>query len=184
MRWAIFSGPVPYNLLLTLSPQVLAGAGVYGGREVPSNHQFHAIDDPPAATMPRHKKYDWADKKDICYRLWVEEEKSLPQVQEYFSQALGVADRGYLLTTGTVTLSGPAADLLAGRRARFDVVVCEGAGSPAAASPATSGPRANPPVIATTARRGPCDSTLVSFTQAAPAPNPTPLATPATTRPR
>ena len=92
MRWAIFSGPVPYNLLLTLSPQVLAGAGVYGGREVPSNHQFHAIDDPPAATMPRHKKYDWADKKDICYRLWVEEEKSLPQVQEYFSQALGVAE--------------------------------------------------------------------------------------------
>lgn len=67
-------------------------AGVYGGREVPSNHPFHAIDDPPAATMPRHKKYDWADKKDICYRLWVEEEKSLPQVQEYFSQALGVAE--------------------------------------------------------------------------------------------
>lgn len=42
--------------------------------------------------MPRNKKYDWADKKDICYRLWVEEEKSLPQVQEYFSQALGVTD--------------------------------------------------------------------------------------------
>jgi hypothetical protein len=67
-------------------------AGLYGGREVPSNHIFHAIDDPPAATMPRHKKYDWADKKDLCYRLWVEEEKSLPQVQEYFSQALGVAE--------------------------------------------------------------------------------------------
>ena len=42
--------------------------------------------------MPRHKKYDWADKKDLCYRLWVEEEKSLPQVQEYFAQALGVAE--------------------------------------------------------------------------------------------
>jgi len=42
--------------------------------------------------MPRNKKYDWADKKDICYRLWVEEEKSLPQVQEYFSKALGVTD--------------------------------------------------------------------------------------------
>ena len=42
--------------------------------------------------MPRHKKYDWADKKDLCYRLWVDEEKSLPQVQEYFAQALGVAE--------------------------------------------------------------------------------------------
>jgi hypothetical protein len=62
---------------------------VYGGRQVPSNHPF---DDPPAATMPRHKKYDWADKKDLCYRLWVDEEKSLPQVQEYFAQALGVAE--------------------------------------------------------------------------------------------
>jgi hypothetical protein len=42
--------------------------------------------------MPRHKKYDWADKKDLCYRLWVDQEKSLPQVQEYFAQALGVAE--------------------------------------------------------------------------------------------
>jgi hypothetical protein len=40
--------------------------------------------------MPR-KKYDWSDKRDICHRLYVEEEKSLPQVKEYFSQALGVA---------------------------------------------------------------------------------------------
>lgn len=41
--------------------------------------------------MPRHKKYDWSDKKDICYQLWVEEERTLPEIMEYFSQALGVA---------------------------------------------------------------------------------------------
>jgi hypothetical protein len=41
--------------------------------------------------MPRNKKYDWSDKRDICHKLYVEEEKSLPEVKEYFSQALGVA---------------------------------------------------------------------------------------------
>lgn len=51
-----------------------------------------SINDPPVATMPRHKKYDWSDKRDLCYRLYAEEEKSLPQIQEYFAQALGVAE--------------------------------------------------------------------------------------------
>lgn len=41
--------------------------------------------------MPAHKKYDWSDKRDICHRLWVEEERTLPEIMEYFSQALGVA---------------------------------------------------------------------------------------------
>lgn len=51
-----------------------------------------SINDPPVATMPRSKKYDWSDKRDLCYRLYAEEEKSLPQIQEYFAQALGVAE--------------------------------------------------------------------------------------------
>lgn len=42
--------------------------------------------------MPRNKKYDWSDKRDLCHRLYAEEEKSLPQIQEYFAQALGVAE--------------------------------------------------------------------------------------------
>ena len=41
--------------------------------------------------MPPHKKYDWSDKRDICYRLWVEESRTLPEIMDYFSQALGVA---------------------------------------------------------------------------------------------
>lgn len=41
--------------------------------------------------MPKHKKYDWSDKRDICYRLWVEEERTMPELMEYFAQALGVA---------------------------------------------------------------------------------------------
>ena len=41
--------------------------------------------------MPPHKKYDWSDKRDICYRLWVEEERTMPELMEYFAQALGVA---------------------------------------------------------------------------------------------
>jgi len=41
--------------------------------------------------MPPHKKYDWSDKRDLCYRLYVEEERTLPELKEYFSQALGVA---------------------------------------------------------------------------------------------
>jgi hypothetical protein len=41
--------------------------------------------------MPAHKRYDWSDKRDLCYRLWVEEERTLPEIMGYFSQALGVA---------------------------------------------------------------------------------------------
>jgi len=54
-------------------------------------HQQHHAYTTDGDIMPPHKKYDWSDKKDICYRLWVEEERSLPEVMEYFSQALGVA---------------------------------------------------------------------------------------------
>jgi hypothetical protein len=43
------------------------------------------------SNMPPHKKYDWSDKRDLCYRLYVEEERTLPELKEYFSQALGVA---------------------------------------------------------------------------------------------
>jgi hypothetical protein len=85
-EWAIFNSQ---SLTISCSPSW----SVRWARS-PIKPPIHAIaiDDPPAATMPRQKKYDWSDKKDVCYRLWVEEEKSLPQVQEYFAQALGVAE--------------------------------------------------------------------------------------------
>jgi hypothetical protein len=54
-------------------------------------HQHHHAYTTTGANMPPHKKYDWSDKREICYRLWVEEERSLPEIMEYFSQALGVA---------------------------------------------------------------------------------------------
>lgn len=41
--------------------------------------------------MPRPKKYDWSDKKDICHRLYVEEKRPTREVVKYFSEALGVA---------------------------------------------------------------------------------------------
>lgn len=41
--------------------------------------------------MPRNKKYDWSDKRDLCHRLYIEEERSLPEIKDYFLQALGVA---------------------------------------------------------------------------------------------
>jgi hypothetical protein len=65
--------------------------------------------------MARNKKYDWSDKRDICYKLYIEEEKTLPELKEYFIQALGVAKESipsYVLTTTivrrTVTYQNPS----------------------------------------------------------------------------
>ncbi len=37
------------------------------------------------------KKYDWTDKRDICYNVYVEQGKSLRELKEYLCDALGVA---------------------------------------------------------------------------------------------
>lgn len=42
--------------------------------------------------MPRNKKYDWSDKKDACYKLYVEEQRSMREILAYFSEALGVPE--------------------------------------------------------------------------------------------
>ncbi|EME46577.1 hypothetical protein DOTSEDRAFT_107974, partial [Dothistroma septosporum NZE10] len=34
--------------------------------------------------------YDWDDKRDICYRLYVEEKKSVPEIIDYFAQHFNV----------------------------------------------------------------------------------------------
>jgi len=60
--------------------------------------------------MPKHKKYDWSDKRDICYRLWVEEERTMPEMKQYFSQALGVAEDSipsYVLSLSSTVLRTP-----------------------------------------------------------------------------
>jgi hypothetical protein len=41
--------------------------------------------------MPRQKKYDWSDKRDICYKLYVEERRPMRDLLKYFSEALGVS---------------------------------------------------------------------------------------------
>jgi len=40
--------------------------------------------------MPRPKKYDWSDKKEICHKLYIEERRPMREVIKYFSEALGV----------------------------------------------------------------------------------------------
>lgn len=57
--------------------------------------------------MPRAKKYDWSDKRDLCYRLFIEEKKTLPELKDYFAQALGVAADSipsYVLTLSSTVM--------------------------------------------------------------------------------
>ncbi|KXT16797.1 hypothetical protein AC579_5479 [Pseudocercospora musae] len=39
----------------------------------------------PTRRVGRPPKYDWADKKDICYRLYVTEQKSAAEIAKYFA---------------------------------------------------------------------------------------------------
>ena len=91
-------------LLSCLSPPKLRWT-----RLAPSHHH-----DPPVlgprTNMPPHKKYDWSDKRDLCYQLYVEEERTLPELKEYFSQALGVAADSipsYVLPLSSTVLRTP-----------------------------------------------------------------------------
>lgn len=45
----------------------------------------------PTKRVGRPPKYDWSDKKDICYKLYVEESKSAAEIQKYFSQNFNLA---------------------------------------------------------------------------------------------
>ncbi|CAK3760277.1 Hypothetical predicted protein [Lecanosticta acicola] len=38
----------------------------------------------------RPPKYDWDDKRDICYKLWVDEHKSAAQIAAYFAERFNV----------------------------------------------------------------------------------------------
>lgn len=38
----------------------------------------------------RPPKYDWEDKRDICYKLWVEEKKSAAAIAAYFAERFNV----------------------------------------------------------------------------------------------
>ncbi|KAF2765199.1 hypothetical protein EJ03DRAFT_217875 [Teratosphaeria nubilosa] len=40
----------------------------------------------------RPPKYDWDDKKDICYQLYVEQKKSPPEIVRYFANHFGVPE--------------------------------------------------------------------------------------------
>ncbi|KAF7192726.1 hypothetical protein HII31_05952 [Pseudocercospora fuligena] len=40
----------------------------------------------PTRRVGRPPKYDWADKKDICYRLYVTEQKSAAEIAKYFAE--------------------------------------------------------------------------------------------------
>ncbi|KAK4541916.1 hypothetical protein LTR36_007280 [Oleoguttula mirabilis] len=42
--------------------------------------------------MGRAPKYDWDDKKDICYQLYVEQKKSPGEIVKYFAQHFGCAE--------------------------------------------------------------------------------------------
>ncbi|KAK5121059.1 hypothetical protein LTR85_005543 [Meristemomyces frigidus] len=42
--------------------------------------------------MGRPSRYDWDDKKDICYQLYVEQKKSPREIVKYFAQHFGCAE--------------------------------------------------------------------------------------------
>jgi len=37
--------------------------------------------------------YDWDDKREACFRMYVQEKKTLEEIKEYFRQELGFAPR-------------------------------------------------------------------------------------------
>ncbi|CAK1357715.1 unnamed protein product [Cercospora beticola] len=47
--------------------------------------------EPAKRRVGRPPKYDWADKKDICWKLYVDEHKSASEIQKYFSQHFDIA---------------------------------------------------------------------------------------------
>ena len=42
--------------------------------------------------MPRPKKYDWEDKREICYKLFVEERLSATQIVKYFAKHFNIPE--------------------------------------------------------------------------------------------
>lgn len=44
----------------------------------------------PRRRAGRPPKYDWGDKRDICYRLYVEEQRSAASITKYFAQHFDV----------------------------------------------------------------------------------------------
>lgn len=47
--------------------------------------------DPPSRSRAgRPPKYDWLDKRDICYKLYVEEEKTPAEIIKYFTEHFNV----------------------------------------------------------------------------------------------
>ncbi|KAM3424905.1 hypothetical protein BST61_g6879 [Cercospora zeina] len=49
--------------------------------------------EPPKRRAGRPPKYDWTDKKDICWKLYVDEHKSASDIQKHFSQHFNIAIR-------------------------------------------------------------------------------------------
>lgn len=45
---------------------------------------------PKGRVAGRPLKHDWSDKKDVCYKLYIEERKHIREVVKYFADALGV----------------------------------------------------------------------------------------------
>lgn len=41
--------------------------------------------------------YDWDDKREACFRMYVQEKKTLEEIKEYFRQELGFAPRSVFL---------------------------------------------------------------------------------------
>ena len=48
------------------------------------------MDVSPRRRPGRPSKYDWDDKRDICYKLYVEEKKSVPAIIDYFAKHFNV----------------------------------------------------------------------------------------------
>jgi len=40
--------------------------------------------------MPRPKKHDFSDKKEICYRLYVEEKRPMRELLKYFKEQFSI----------------------------------------------------------------------------------------------
>jgi hypothetical protein len=47
----------------------------------------------PKKRVGRPPKYDWSDKRDICYKLYVEEHRSAADIARYFADHFNVPEK-------------------------------------------------------------------------------------------
>lgn len=75
-KFFIVTGVVIYGFGLAASPKVLSAAVPDSGIADTNNSDIERINGKMV--------YEWADKQETCFRMYIDEKKSLEEIIEYF----------------------------------------------------------------------------------------------------